>query len=203
MTAAEHVTGGGDGGGRPGLWERFVGWAQRPGPGGQAPPSGGALPDTAEELEALSAHADDKERLIGLIAAPLAGMIAVIVTSSLIANDPKVGTKAHVDPSLYLAVGGVALALAAAMVGFAWFRKRLYLGITMALYGLSIFNLHFWGFGVPFVLGGAWYLVRGYRIQQKLKTVQAGGGGGGGGGSRGTPGASKRYTPPRGPGSGR
>ena len=32
-------------------------------------------------------------------------------------------------------------------------RKRLFQGITMALYGLAVFNLHYWGFGIPFVLG--------------------------------------------------
>ena len=59
------------------------------------------------------------------------------------------------------------------MLATAWFRKRLYLGIAMALYGLSVFNLHFWGFGVPFILVGAWYLVRAYRLQQKLKLARA------------------------------
>ena len=38
-----------------------------------------------------------------------------------------------------------------------------------ALYGLAVFNLHWWGFGVPFVLVGAWYLVRAYRAQRALK----------------------------------
>ena len=43
----------------------------------------------------------------------------------------------------------------------------------MALYGLSIFNLHFWGFGVPYLLFGSWYLVRAYRLEQKLKLAKA------------------------------
>ena len=59
-----------------------------------------------------------------------------------------------------------------------------------------------WGFGVPFLLAGAWYLVRAYRLQQALKRAEAG---------RGAarvrraateprprrgPAANKRYTPP-------
>jgi hypothetical protein len=45
----------------------------------------------------------------------------------------------------------------------------------MALFGLSIFNLHFWGFGVPYIMAGAWLLVRAYRLQQKLKLAKADG----------------------------
>ena len=52
-------------------------------------------------------------------------------------------------------------------------RKRLFQGITLALYGLAVFNLRFWGFGVPFLLAGAWYLVRAYRLQQALKRAEA------------------------------
>ena len=65
------------------------------------------------------------------------------------------------------------MALALLMLGAAWFRKRLLLGIAMALYGLSIFNLHYWGFGFPFILAGAWYLVRAYRLSEKLKHAKA------------------------------
>ena len=102
----------------------------------------------------------------------------MIITGSLIANDPKATlangavNKAHVNPSLYSLVGFVLLALALVMLAMAWWRKRLYLGITMALYGISVFNLRFWGFGVPYVLAGAWYLVRAYRLNQKLKLAR-------------------------------
>jgi hypothetical protein len=60
------------------------------------------------------------------------------------------------------------------MLATAWLRKRFYLGVVLALFGLGIFNLHFWGFGVPFLLAGSWLLVRAWRLQQKLKL--AGGG---------------------------
>ena len=48
------------------------------------------------------------------------------------------------------------LGLALLMLVTAWWRKRLFLGITMALYGLAIFNLHYWGFGIPYILAAAW-----------------------------------------------
>jgi hypothetical protein len=153
---------------------------------------------SVEEIEGAIKRADDTERMVGLIAAPLAAAIGLLVTGSLISNDPKAHlangalNKAHVNPSLYLEIGGVAMLLAVLMLAFAWWRKRLYLGITMALYGLSVFNLKFWGFGVPFLLAGAWYMVRAYRLQTKLKQAQAG---------EGTPrpsaagGPNRRYTP--------
>ena len=57
------------------------------------------------------------------------------------------------------------------MLAFAWFRKRLYLGMVIALYGLAVFNLHYWGFGIPFVMAGAWLLVRAYRLQRDLRVA--------------------------------
>ena len=149
-------------------------------------------PQTVEELEETVARMDDRERLIGLAAAPLAGVIAIIVVSTY---GSKAGRPASsVDSSLALAL----FALALAALACAWFRKRLYLGIVFALYGLSIFNLHYWGFGVPFLLIGSWYLVRAYRFQQKLKLAKeegvTGSGGSGGAARRAQP--NKRYTPP-------
>ena len=96
----------------------------------------------------------------------------MLVSASLVANDPKALlangqiNRLHVNPSLYVEFGAVSVVLALVMLASAWFRKRLYLGIAMALYGLSLFNLHYWGFGVPFILAGAWFLVRAYRLQQ-------------------------------------
>lgn len=146
-------------------------------------------PVTVEELEAVIARMDDKERLIGLIAAPLAAAIGLLVVQSLVATNTK--TYSSVSGTLALSL----FVLAAAMLASAWFRKRLYLGIAMALYGLSIFNLHFWGFGVPYLLFGSWYLVRAYRFGQKLKFAKEDG-------TTSRPGAprraqpNKRFTPP-------
>ena len=165
-----------------------------------------AGPTTIPELEAAIKRADDKERLIGLLLAPVAAAIALLVVASLTAHDPKallangLPNKLHVNPSLYSELGAVTLALALLMLGAAWFRKRLLLGIAMALYGLSIFNLHYWGFGFPFILVGAWYLVRAYRLSEKLKHAKAEQPGASGRSSAGPrPQPSKRYTPPAAP----
>lgn len=161
-------------------------------------------PTTVPEIEAAIRRADDKERLIGLLAAPVAAAIGLLVTANLVANDPKAllangqVNHLHANPSLYVELGLVTMALALVMLVTAWFRKRLILGIATALYGLSIFNLHYWGFGVPFILIGAWYLVRAYRLQGRLKAAKA---------AEGIdyrspmapPRPSKRYTPPSAP----
>ena len=156
-----------------------------------------------EEVQESIGRADDKERAIGLIAAPIAAFLSFLVIGTLVHNDPPIGTKSYVNPSLYHTLELVLLALAVGVLVSALLRKRLFLGIALALYGLAVFNLHYWGFGVPFLLAGAWYLVRAYRFQQELKRV--------GGtdvsplgrrtrptaavtGSRPRP--SKRYTPP-------
>jgi hypothetical protein len=158
----------------------------------------------AEEIQEEIRRATDKERAIGLIAAPLAAAIGFAIITALIDHDPAVGTKNYVNPSLYHELLGVLLALALLILGTALWRKRLFLGIALALYGLAVFNLHYWGFGIPFVLAGAWFLVRGYRLQQELKRVDPTAvpsrrtntkSANTSNGSR--PRASKRYTPPR------
>lgn len=169
--------------------------------------SGDDGPSTVPELEAAVGQADDKERMIGLIGAPIAALISLIVAGSLIGNDPRARlangqiNTLHVNPTLYFELGGVAVGLAVVMLVTAMLRKRLYLGITMALYGLSIFNLHFWGFGLPYILAGAWLLVRAYRLQSKLKLAGETGGGMPAGRTQpnGRARPNKRYTPPTSP----
>jgi hypothetical protein len=132
-------------------------------------------PLSLEELESAVRSANDKERLIGLLAAPVAAAIGILVISALIVNDPPAILKSgqpnslHVSLSLYHDLAGVLLGLSVLMLVMAMLRKRLYLGILMALYGLAVFNLHYWGFGVPFIMGGAWLLVRAYRLQRDLR----------------------------------
>ena len=179
-------------------WDRFRQALVRP-PDEEATRSqivGGEYPTTVPELEALVKRADDRERLIGLVAAPIAAALGFIITASLVANDPKSRlanghlNSLHVSTSLYVELGAVSVVLALLMLLMAWLRKRLYLAILMALYGLSLFNLHFWGFGIPFLFAGAWLLVRSYRLQAKLKEAKA---------SAPPPGrgaSGKRYTPP-------
>jgi hypothetical protein len=171
-------------------------------------------PMTIEELEDAVAFANDKERLTGLLLAPVAAAIGLLVIDDLISHDPAALKKngrintLHVSVSLYHELELVLLALAVAMLLTAYFRKRLYLGIVMALYGLAVFNLHYWGFGVPYILAGAWLLVRAYRFQRDLREATGTGPGragapgrpgrGGGSGSGGRA-PNKRYTPPRPP----
>jgi hypothetical protein len=184
---------------RPSLWQRLKGAMLKPSPDdGTAADEKPARP--VEEIEADLKSADDRERAIGLVAAPCAALIALLVTGSLISRDPAEGAK-HVNPSTYLELGGSLVILAILMLAFAWYRKRLYLGIVCALYGLGIFNLHYWGFGVPFILVGAWLLVRAYRVQRELREARGDGPSGPAvrdakdGGSAARPPPNKRYTP--------
>ena len=152
-----------------------------------------------EEIREDIAWANDKERAIGLIAAPVAAALSFLIIGTLLHNDPAIGTKNYVSPSLYHTLQFVLLGLSVLILASALWRKRLFIGITMALYGLAVFNLHYWGFGVPYLLAGAWYLVRAYRLQQELKRVE-----GSGVPSRSRPARraalgpapNKRYTPP-------
>ncbi len=154
---------------------------------------------SAQEIRENIGWANDKERAIGLIAAPVAAALSFLIIGTLLHNDPAIGTKNYVSPSLYHTLQFVLLGLSVLILGSALWRKRMFIGITMALYGLAVFNLHYWGFGVPYLLAGAWYLVRAYRLQQELKRVE-----GSGVPSRSAarpssgarPRQNKRYTPP-------
>ena len=143
---------------------------------------------------------DDKERAIGLLAAPVAAAIGFLVIHTLVVNDPAQHLKSgalnphYVSVSLYDEVFVALLVLSILMLTMAMLRKRLYLGIATALYGLAIFNLHYWGFGIPFIICAAWYLVRSYRLQRELR--EATGGRPTRSGSRSN-GRDTSYTPPR------
>jgi hypothetical protein len=131
----------------------------------------------------------------------VAAALSFLIIGSLIHNDPAIGTKNYVSPSLYHTLQFVLLGLAVLILATAVWRKRMYLGITLALFGLAVFNLHYWGFGVPFLLAGAWYLVRAYRFQQELKKAQGGDAPAFSAVKRPTtaprrPRQNKRYTPP-------
>jgi hypothetical protein len=131
-----------------------------------------------EELEATIARANDKERNIGLVAAPVGAIVALFISADLIHHAQQTGQ----STSTYQTLTFVLLGMAALILVASWLRKRLILGIVMALFGLGIFNLRYWGFGVPFLLAGSWYLVRAWRLNSKLKLA--------GGGSR------RSYGPP-------
>ncbi len=164
-------------------------------------------PRSAEELEQAIKYADDKERLVGLLAAPFAAIIGIIIHSDLISRDHIVAIRHgqlvyQTNPNYYHDVLLVLLALSVLMVVTAWFRKRLFLGVVLVLYAVTVFNLkHYIGFAIPYVLVAAWLLVRSFRLQRQLRETTAGGPGtrpargtGNGGASR--PGSNRRYTPP-------
>jgi hypothetical protein len=123
---------------------------------------------SVDELEEAIARSDDKERAIGLVAAPLAAIIGILVGSDTIQHAKDTHQSVNIyDELTYVILGMSVLILVSSLL-----RKRLFQGITLALFGLAVFNLRFWGFGVPFLMAGAWYLVRAYRLQQALKRAQ-------------------------------
>jgi hypothetical protein len=125
---------------------------------------------SAEEIEDEIDTITEKERAVGLLVAPVAAIVALIISAASISY-----AKDHNQSySIYTELTYVLLGMSVLILVTALLRKRLYLGITTALYGLGIFNLHYWGFGVPFIMVGAWYLVRAYRMQQNLRRVTGG-----------------------------
>jgi uncharacterized membrane protein len=137
-----------------------------------------------EELEATIARADDKERNIGLVAAPIGAIVALFVSADLIHHAQQTGQ----STSEFQTLTYVLLGMSVLLLAMSWLRKRLFIGIAMV------------------VIGGAWYLVRAWRLQAKLKLA-----GGGSGATYGPPNSkvnrlpsaggvlprpSKRYTPP-------
>ena len=92
-----------------------------------------------EEIEADIRRSNDKERAIGLVAAPVAAIIGLHhqLRVHQVRQDPQPGAvrlrRAHVRPSR----------LAVLILLTSWLRKRLFQGITLALYGLAIFQLHY------------------------------------------------------------
>lgn len=188
------------------LIERLRGAIVKPvEPDATSTPASPGTPLPIEELEAAVRSADDKERLIGLIAAPLAAAIGILIISALISNDPaallKNGqvNKLHVSVSLYESLEVVLFVLSMLMLVLAWLRKRLLLGIVLAMYGLAVFNLHYWGFGVPFILAGAWLMVRAYRLQRDLRKATDDTPPRSGGSASASRPQSKRSTPPASP----
>jgi hypothetical protein len=126
---------------------------------------------TVEELEAKIATADDRERAVGLVAAPVGALIGLLVSNNLIDHAKTL----HQSTSVYETLTYVLLGMSVLMLVAAWRRKRLFLGILLALLGLSLFNLHGYGFAIPFLFAGAWLLVRAYRLQQRLKLATGSG----------------------------
>jgi hypothetical protein len=130
---------------------------------------------SADELRYAIRYADDRERAVGLIAGPISALLSFIVIGSMINRNsqPTTAPKNFVPASTYHWVLLVFLALAAVILASAWWRKRMAMAIALALYGVGLFQLGWLGFAVPFVLAGAWYLVRAFRLQQAFKKAEA------------------------------
>jgi hypothetical protein len=141
---------------------------------------------SADELRAAIQRSDDKERNIGLVAAPIAAIVGIAISSASInyARSHHQSLRVY-DELTYVLLGLSLLILVASLL-----RKRLFQGITLALFGVAIFQLHFTyvGFAAPFVLAGAWYLLRAYRLQQALKRAE---------GDEGSPRTTSRAEPSR------
>jgi len=186
------------------LGERMRGALVKPPPPSTASAKKPNRPRSVEELEDAVRYADDKERLTGLLLAPVAAAIGVLVVNDRVSKHAPEFLKngksnpQYVSLSVLHELELVFLGLALVMLASAYFRKRLFLGIAMALYGLAIFNLRYWGFGAPFILIGAWLLVRAYRAQRDLREatgdVRGRGRAGPARGPTRTP-PNKRYTP--------
>jgi hypothetical protein len=152
-----------------------------------------------DEIEADIARSNDKERAIGLVAAPVAAIVGLVISSASVNY-----ARTHNESvSVYQKLTFVLLGLAVLILLTSWLRKRLFQGITLALFGLAIFQLHYTyvGFAAPFLLFGAWYLVRAYRLQQELKRAEAAGPTpprpkGSSNAAAPRPRRNKRYTPP-------
>ncbi len=184
---------------KPSLWMRFQTAIVKP-DDPDSPKGKSAEPEqSVEELEAAVARADDKERNIGFIAAPIGAVVALLISANLINHAKSLGE----STSVYQTLTFVLLGMAVLILVTSWLRKRLFMGILLAMFGLGIFNLRFWGFGIPFLMAGAWLLVRAYRLQKKLRLAGGGSKSGYGPPNSRLPSAggvlprpNKRYTPP-------
>jgi hypothetical protein len=127
---------------------------------------------SADELREALHRADDRERAVGLIAAPVATAISFGIITALIDRDHTPGAKVVASVSTLHELLLVLLGLSVLMLVTALWRKRLFLGIVLAVYGVSLFQLGWLGFAVPFVLAGAWYIVRQFRMQSALRRAE-------------------------------
>jgi hypothetical protein len=152
------------------FWERIKYTLVRP----DDDPSDRAAADdrSAEELRQVIHRSDDKERNIGLVAAPIAAVVGIAISTASI-NYAKTH---HQSVRIYDELTYVLLGLAVLIMVASLLRKRLFQGITLALFGLAVFQLHYTyvGFAAPFILAGAWYMVRVYRLQQALRRAEDG-----------------------------
>lgn len=119
---------------------------------------------------------EDRERLAGMVAAPLAALVDFVVVGVLAARD----RTAHLGTPVtrYEELEVVLLVLTAGLLASALLRRRVPLGAALCLQGLALFDLRFWGFAIPFVAAGAWLLARAYRSRDTAADPEVPGPGG-------------------------
>ena len=107
------------------------------------------------------------------MAAPVAAIVGITISSASI----NYARTHHQSVQVYDELTYVLLVLAVLILVSSLLRKRLFQGITLALFGLAVFQLKYTyvGFAAPFILAGAWYMVRSYRLQQALKRAEGDG----------------------------
>src|SRR5579872_1503601 len=140
-----------DGAGRKRPLDRLRDSMLKPAPTGEPPMPAGPAPGV-EDIELSIRYADDNERLIGLVAGPLAAVVALLIGDHSIQQARPVLVNGKVNQlhghlGTYEALLASLLVLSVLVLAMAWFRRRLFLGIVLALFGLSVFNLRWWGFG--------------------------------------------------------
>lgn len=103
----------------------------------------------------------ERERLAVLVAAPVAALVDFVVVGVLAARDRTAGLSVGV--ARYEELEVVLLVLTVGILASGLWRRRLPAGAALGLQGLALFDLHFWGFALPFVAAGAWMVARAYR----------------------------------------
>jgi len=98
---------------KPSLWMRFQTAIVKPDDLDSPKRQGTQPEESIEELQATIARADDKERNIGLIAAPIGAVVALLITANLINHAKSLGQ----STSVYQTLTFVLLGLAALMLG--------------------------------------------------------------------------------------
>lgn len=159
-------------------------------------------PPTLEELEAAERYANDTERLIGVVMAPLCAVVALIVVSAYVSHWKTAHPGNTHVPSYMGEILVLFFALSIVILAVSWFRKRLWMGLAILMYGLSVFDLNWkWlPFALPFLAAGSWLSVRAYRAHQAVKIARGDTPRWANRGQDVTssrPAPSKRYTPPK------
>ena len=133
--------------------------------GGAQKRQGAAVYDDMKtsDLTELMRKLDDKERRFAMLAAPLGGVLAIVLTLITLHNDP-VG-KGHESTSIITLDGGLSIAFAICLFATAWFRRRSLTAFALLFLGYSLGLI---GIGIPFLILGGYLLFRAWRIQKIL-----------------------------------